>query len=187
MYRGIPEELPLLGDPGDAIGTGIQYTRDAEIGEHHAVGVSLSKHVPGPHVAVNDSFLVSGGQSGCHLAKNLAGLLDPHRPLGLEGVVEIPSLDVLHDDEGCLVLHGADSVYRGHVSMVDLGGRASLALEALPRDLVSRQLGLHHLDGDHPGQGRLPGETYFRHRAVSQQTHDLEVGRQLGLKLSLCF
>ena len=175
----------MLRKPGDAVTSRLEDAGDPEVGKDDAVGVPLPNYIGGLHVPVDDAILMGCRQRGGHLAQNVARLLDLHHALRLQGVREIPSLDVLHDDEGGLVVQGTHAVHRGHVVVVDLGCGPSFPLETLPCGLVSGELGLHDLDGHHASEVLFSGEEHVSHGTLPQKTYDLEVGGQLGLEFSL--
>ena len=96
-----------------------------------------------------------------------------HRPALLEDLTEIPTLEVLHHDEGragrlldACVEHAHD------VLALDADGGARLADEALALDLVLRRLGMKELDGDHLVELLVPRRDHDAHAASAEHALD---------------
>jgi hypothetical protein len=87
------------------------------------------ENVGGLDVAMEDALGVSGVESTGYVDGDLQQAIE-RQEFRAQNVLEMGAFQVLHDDVGEGVLR-ADFVDRADVGMVERGGRARLALEAL--------------------------------------------------------
>ena len=91
--------------------------------------------------------------------------------LPCDAVLQRLAFQALHDDEG-LALVLADVVDGADVRMVQGGGGAGLALEALERLLIAGELRRQELEGHEAAQARVLGLVDHAHAAAAQLVDD---------------
>ena len=109
------------------------------------------------------------------MAQGITGLVNGHGPLGLEHIREVSPLDVLHDDEWCVVLEGAHPMHGRYVVMVDLRSGSSFSLEAFPRGVIFGHLRIQNLDHYQTLERLLPSQVYVCHGSLAQHADDLKL------------
>ncbi len=109
---------------GDLAGDSSQ----AEIREEH-LAAAIEHHVVGLQIAMEDALLMSRGEAGAQLTRDLLGFVGGEAPDAPQQGTEIFAIHVLHGEEE--VAAGlAQVVHAAHVGMRNLPGRADLIAEA---------------------------------------------------------
>ncbi len=151
-------------------------TGDAEVGDLHLT-LWRDQHVAGLHVAVHDAVRVRERQRVGDLGR------DAHRVRRGETFVRLQDLaqrlagDVLHHDEGGVVLL-APVVDRDDVRVVESGRGLRLASEAFDVGGVRRELGKEHLHRDAPVEQSVVSEVHVGHAAVADLLAQLVAVRE---------
>ena len=120
------------------------------------------------------SFFAWAWPSPCaELAEKAERLVAVERSApAVEPVLEGAPLDVLHDDEGAVLLL-ADVEDLNDVRMVEPGGEAGLAREPLPHLVVAGEVVGEELDGDFAIELQVAGAVDGRHAAVAEPVLEL--------------
>ena len=135
--------------------------------EHFHVPVGAQHDVLGLDVAVEDVRLVSGGERARDADRDVDDLADAERLAGVEAVAQRLPFDVLGRDEvpRLLLPHLVDG---NDVGVVELRGRARLALEPAHTLGVFGEALRQELQGDFPPQGGVLGEVNLSHAADTE-------------------
>ena len=118
-------------------------------------------------VAVRDAFGMRHVQRVGSLHGDVDDRRRQERPPRDSGGNGLP-LDMFHDDEMQTVAL-TDVVDGCDIRMIQRGGRAGFALEALHPFRVSRQVARENLDRDGPIKPRVPREIHLTHAAGAKQ------------------
>ncbi len=163
-----PEKLPGLGQA-----RGLDL-RDAEVGDlHRAVGGD--DDVRGLHVAVDDAAPVRVIEGLGGMGDDLRDPVPRERLFLADQLLQVLSLDVLHGDEGGLVLL-AHVVHGDDVRVVEGAGGLGFAEEPLA-ELALLEVVLRgradRLERDEAADHRVLSEVDDAHRALAQLADDL--------------
>ena len=149
---------------------------DAEVGQH-ALPELVEHDVVGLDVAVDDAPLRRVAERAAGLGQEPADLRRGEPPPLRQDGGERPAPEELHhevDDPP----RAADPVDRDDVGVLQLGGGAGLALEALDELGVERQREGQHLDRHLALELAILGPIHQRHPAPAQLLDDLVLGRR---------
>jgi hypothetical protein len=163
------DDLSRDRDPGKRA----RALRQAEVAEVAvlAPGGLGDEHVRGLDVAVDEALLVRGVERLGDLGEELDRALRLERPLLGDDLGQVRALHVAHREEedagllSCLV-DGDD------VRVIERGGDARLAQEALAKALVLRELGRDHLERDLASQALLVGTVDRTHASSADERLD---------------
>jgi hypothetical protein len=124
---------------------------------------------------VDEPLGVGGVESAAHLGEDAEGAVDVQPALGPEQLAQVGAVDVAHgDEEHAVHLAGPED---GHdVEMVEGGGQARLADEALAELRVLGELGAQDLQGHPPGQVEVLGEVDEADAAPTEERLDAIAG-----------
>ncbi len=141
---------------------GLRELRETEVGDLREAR-SRDEDVFGLQIAVDDSLLVRGGESGRDLFRELERLPCGHRSFA-EEAPEIRSVDELASEveDAVRLPHVED---RHEVRIRERRRRAHFALEAPPAVRVARKRLLQDLDRHLPPESRVPGPIDLAHPA----------------------
>lgn len=143
----------------------VKPAREAEI-EHLRATVGRDGDVRALEIAMEDTVFMGMGQR----LGDLPGV--PQQRLDRQAarrnrLRERPALDELHDDE-VLAAVFPDLVDRANVRVVERGGRAGLAQQALARGLVAAVVRRQHLQGHVAAQHHVAGAVDHPHPAGAE-------------------
>src|SRR5712692_9495030 len=127
---------------------------------------------------MRDAFRVSGLQGVGDLDTQLQQLAG-REGLGGDAVLQRLPFQKLHDDEGPAFIF-ADVVDGADVGVVEGGGGARFALEALERLAIARKLLGQKLQGDAAAEARVFGLVNHAHAAAPELLNDAIVGNGLA-------
>ena len=161
----------------------LQVLGEPEVDDLHPqlAALVLGDHqVVGGEVAVDDA----GGVDRLEAAQRLDAELDRHRhrerPLAAEAVAHVLPLDVLPDHVEAAVGQPREVVEDGDVGVLDLGGEAGLAQEALLRRGVGGEVLAQDLDHPQLLQVDVAHEVDLPHAAAPQALDDLVLAVEDG-------
>ena len=129
---GGAEHCARLGERVAALGAG-----DAEVGDLHPA-LRRDEHVSGLHVAVDDAVAVRELERVGDVGRDPGRFHRRERAVSVEHVAERLPVDVLHHDEGRVVLL-APVVHRDDVRVVQARGRLRFTAEPLDERRVGRE------------------------------------------------
>ena len=151
---------------------------EAEV-EHLRLAARGDEDVGRLDVAVDDAVARARRRARRRSAiAEIEQLVERQRPAADAGASSVLAVEQLHDDER-LALVLADVVDRADVRMVQRRGGARLALEALERLRVARQLARQELERDLAAEARVLGAVDDTHAAAAEPVEDAVVGEDL--------
>ena len=127
MYIGVPATVPDCVHAGVIDGAG-----QAEVGDLDALDAIFQQDVRRLDVAMHQPLLVGGGQPFGDLHADAQDFLQGERPLLVDLVLQRNAVDDFHDEVRRLGVI-LDAVNRHDVFVLDGGGRAGFADEAIAR------------------------------------------------------
>ena len=130
-------------------------------------------------VAMDDAVLVRGVERVGDLDAEVEDLVGLERPADDEPVLQRFAFHQLHDDEG-LPVRLVDVVDRADVRVLERGSGPRLALEALERLRVPRDVLGKELQSDVAPQARVLGAVDDAHAAAAQLLDDPVAGDRLA-------
>ena len=143
----------------------VQYLEIAVRGDHQVRGLD---------VPVNDFLLVRHRERRRRLAAEFLHIGDIERTLPLDHVLEGFTLHELHRNEG-LALILAERVDGGDVGMVELGGKPSLALEAIGERGIAQGALAEQLERDRSIEVHIVGTVDLAHGSFAKELVKLEI------------
>src|SRR5688572_5793220 len=133
--------------------------------------ITAEEYVFGFQIAMHDPAGVGGRKGTSDLGRDLHDLADRQRPAGADDIPQRAALQQLRNDERD-ARFAADVVHREDIGVVQRGGGASLAIEALQafrrRGIVAGQ----YFEGDVSTQARVVRSVHFAHSARVQEGDD---------------
>ena len=157
--RPRPRQAGVVGRPGQP-----------EVGDLDGrSGASLQQDVARLDVAVDQTYVVGGGQPAGDLSADAEDLGHFERAGLLVPLLQGRARDVLHDQVGQRLL--LDGIDPDDVAVPDAGGGAGLAQESLPRRRGGRQPRVEHLEGHDAVQRLVEGP---HHDAEAAPAEDLQ-------------
>ena len=152
---------------------GADDLREPEVGE---VGVLAAEQDVGRlDVAVHEPDGVRGVQRRADLVADRRDAVGREPPVARQQPLQVDALDVAHHEVEVPALL-ARRVHRDHVRVVDRGGDARLALEALAEAGVAGAVGRDQLDRDRPAERELRGAVDDAHAAAAGDRLDAAAG-----------
>ncbi len=129
---------------------------------------------------MHEARAVRRGERVPELAEDLQHLRGGEGSAALQGVAEVLSAEVLHDDPRDALVVEACGEHLHHVVAVDAGAGAGLLEEALPAPRVSEQPGVHDLEHPVGAGGELGHAVEGAHASAGDLLLDAVVRRHDG-------
>ena len=170
MYSAVPTTEAPLADAALA-----QRLGEAEVGEEGAL--AFDQDVVRLDVAVDDAGGVGGVERFGDLAEQGDGARRRQRPLAVDRPAQVAALDQAHRHDQ-LAVDLARVEDRHHRRVVEAGGEAGLAQEALAEALAVGQLAGDHLQRHRPFQAEMRGPVDDAHAAPRDQRVDPVAGER---------
>ena len=154
---------------------------DAEV-EHLHNAVDREVDVARLQIAMDDALGVRRAERRCELAPDRDDAID-RQPLALHARRQALAFDVLHDDEGAVVV--LDDVVDGRdIRMRDARGRAGFVKDAEASLAAARERSDDALQRHLPAQPRVAAEEHVAHAAAADRIDD-DVGADARARLEL--
>ena len=170
MYSAVPSNSPVVVS-GEVACPGRPMPKSVRNGRSSPSLDELDETVGGLDVAVDDPAGVSGVERARHPGDDSRRPARFERALRVHQPVQVGAAHQAHDDEQAPVLLPR-AMDRDHRRVVDRGGHARLALEAVAEGLVAGQLGLEDLEGPRRVQGEVANRVHGAHPAATEDPLD---------------
>ncbi len=139
--------------------------RQPEVRDADLAG-AVEHHVRGLEVAVDDVALVSGGEPGADLTRDLERALFREPADALQQRREVFAVHVLHRQE-CRAVDLVDVVHAAHVGVRDLARHADFGMELCQPRRIAVDVGRQELQRDRLTELQIVGAIHLAHAAAA--------------------